>query len=136
MGVNTETWLPEKLQSMESFSGGVGVFFSEVFWSQFYFSVSHIPDYYIRINVALPGETPYTVVRPLPRIRLMGNEVFPGICGSMGITADISPGFAQFSELTTPNGVKMDGASSRVETFHNFAFLRYPRNVVMPHFLG
>lgn len=134
--VNTETWLPEKLQSMESFSGGVGFFFSEDFWSRFYFSVSHIPDYYIRINVALPGATPYTVEHPLPRIWLMGNEIFPGICGSMGITADISPGFAQFGDVTTPNGVKMDGASSRVETFHNFAFLRYPRNVVMPHFLG
>jgi hypothetical protein len=52
----------------------------------------------------------------------------------MGITADISPGFAQFGDVTTPNGVKMDGASSRVEIFHDFAFLRYPRNVVMPHF--
>lgn len=136
-GVNTETWLPENLNNMESFSGGVGFFFSEEFWSNFYFIVSHyMPGYNIRINVALPGATPYTVEHPLPRIQLPGIEVFPGVCGVVGDSADISPGDAYFECGTTPNGVKMDGASSRVETFHNFAFLRCPRNIVMPHFLG
>lgn len=136
-GVSMETWLPENLESMESFSGGVGFYFSSGFWEDFYFTVDkYWSDYYkLKINVALPGATPYTVEYPLPRIYLMGNEVFPGVCGYLGSSADISPGDATFSTPTTPRGVKMDGASSRVETFHDFAFLRYPRNIVMPHFL-
>ena len=137
VGVNRVTWLPEDLNSLESFSGGVGFYFSSEFWENFYFTVDkNWSDYKLRINVALPGATPYTVEHPLPRILLAGgNEVFPGVCGGVDISADISPGDATFSTPTTPRGVKMDGASSRIEAFHNFAFLRYPRNIIMPHFL-